>query len=112
MPNRDEWGRDPAVQRMRRVFAGMEAMQKQLLDRLECAPLDHRLRCIREEARDLFERMWPQATRKGITENEEEAAVLYAHCLAKTIRRNGINVSSDALPPHEGIGKFLDEKLK
>ena len=108
----DDWGRDPSVQRMRRVFANMEAIQKDLLDRLECPPFDYRLRRSREEARDLFERMWPPATRRGITGNEEEAAVLYAHCLAKTLTRNGIKVSPDVLPYHEGIAKFLDEKLK
>ena len=108
----DDWGRDPSVQRMRRVFANMEAIQKDLLDRLECPPFDYRLRRSREEARDLFERMWPPATRRGITGNEEEAAVLYAHCLAKTLTRNGLNVPLHALPYHEGIAKFLDEKPK
>ena len=112
MSNRDEWGRDPAVQGMRRVFARMEMIQRDLLVRLKCPPFDDRLRRSREEARNLFERVWPHATRRGITRNEEEAAVLYAHCLAKTLTQSGIKVSPDALPPHEGIGKFLDEKLK
>jgi hypothetical protein len=103
----DDWGRDPSVQSMRRVFARMEIIQKDLLISLKISPLDHRLRRSREEGRDLFERVWPMATRKGITASEEDAAVLYAHCLAKTLTRNGIRVLPGDLPNNERIDGFL-----
>jgi hypothetical protein len=108
----DDWGRDPSVQMMRRVFARMEMIQKDLLISLEISSLDHRLRLSREEGRDLFERVWPIATRKGITASEEDAAVLYAHCLAKALTRNGIKVPSGAVQKHEGIAELLNEKVK
>jgi len=108
----DDWGRDPSVQRMQRIFARMEMIQKDLLISLGISPFDPRLRRSREEGRDLFERVWPLSTRKGITANEEDAAVLYAHCLAKTLTRNGIKVLPGAVQKHEGIVELLDEKVK
>jgi len=108
----DDWGNDPSVQRMRRVFARMEMIQKDLLISLKISPFDHRLRLSREEGRDLFERVWPTATRKGITASEEDAAVLYAHCLAKTLTRNRIKVLPGAVQKHEGIAELLNEKVK
>ena len=112
MVPQDDWGNDPSVQRMRRVFARMEMIQKDLLTSLEISPFDHRLRLSREEGRDLFERVWPTAIRKGITVSEEDAAVLYAHCLAKTLARNGIKVLPEAVQKHEGIAELLNEKVK
>ena len=108
----NDWGNDPLVQRMRRVFARMEMIQKDLLTLLEISPFDHRLRRSREEGRDLFERVWPMATRKGITASEEDAAVLYAHCLAKTLTRNGIKVLPEAVQKHDRIAELLNEKVK
>jgi hypothetical protein len=107
MSVQNDWDNDPSVQRMRRVFARMEMIQKDLLTSLEISPFDHRLRRSREEGRDLFERVWPTATRKGITKSEEDAAVLYAHCLAKVLTRNGIRVLPEALPNNERIDGFL-----
>jgi len=110
MSERDDWGHDPSVQSMRRVFALMERAQKELLGRLNISPFDPRLRRRREEARAFFERAWPLAARRGIVMSEEDAASLYAHCLARTLHSDDIEVPSEALPCDERILKFLSEE--
>lgn len=110
MSERDDWGHDPSVQGMRRVFARMEKAQQELLGRLSISPFDPRLRRRREEARTFFERAWPLAARRGIVVSEEDAASLYAHCLARTLRSDGIEVPSEALPCDERILEFLSEE--
>jgi hypothetical protein len=109
MTIQDDWGHDPSVQSMRRVFARMEMAQKELLGRLNISPFDARLRQWREEARALFERLWPLAARRGVVVSEEDTASLYAHCLARTLRRDGVDVPSEAVPCDERIIKFLSE---
>jgi hypothetical protein len=112
MPFQDEWGHDPSVQSMRRIFSHMEKAQNELLRHVKISPLDQRLRRGREHARTLFERLWPLATRKGIVASEEDAALLYIHCLANLLSRSGIAVPSDSLPQHEKISKLLKENLR
>lgn len=110
MTIQDDWGHDPSVQSMRRVFAGMERAQKELLERLDISPLDPKLRRRREEARTLFERLWPLAARRGDVVNEEDTVSLYTHCLARTLRGDGLDVPAGALPCNERILKFLSEE--
>jgi len=111
MPLHDEWGHDPSVQSMRRVFSHMEKAQNELLRILKISSFDQRLRRGCEQARKLFERVWPLAARKGIAESEEDAALLYVHCLANVLSLNGISVPSEVLPQHEKISSFLKEEL-
>jgi hypothetical protein len=108
----DDWGHDPSVQSMRRIFARMEATQKNLLGCLNISPLDTRLRHWREEAQLLFEQTWPLASRKGITRSEDDAALLYLHCLARILRLGGVEVTNEALPFNEKILGFLNGRLK
>ena len=82
MPFEDEWGRDPSVQSMRRVFSFMEEAQHGLLSRLNISRFDRRLRSIREKALGLFEQAWPLAVRHGMMMSEKDAAPLYIYCLA------------------------------
>jgi len=107
----DDWGHDPSIQSMRRIFARMEAAQKELFGRLNISPLDTRLRHWREETQLLFEQTWPLASRKGITQSEDDAAFLYLHCLARILRLGGIEVTNEALPANEKILRFLDGRL-
>jgi len=108
----DDWGRDPSVQSMRRVFTHMETVQKEFLGRLNISPLDAGLRRWREEAKLLFEQTWPVASRKGIVVSEHDAASLYLHCLARVLRLSGFEVPSQALPIDEKILRFLNERLR
>ena len=105
----DEWGDDASVQSMRRVFSSMEEAQRELLLCLNISFLDRRLRHSREQALELFERTWAKAVRKGMM-GEKDAAPLYLHCLARTLRSAGVEVSEELLPRDERITHFLKKE--
>ncbi len=109
MPIRDDWGKDPSVQSMRRVFAHMETVQGKLLGRLNISPYDNRLRRWREEARTLFDRAYARAAKRGVVLSEEYLASIYLHCLGQTLSLDGVEIPSDILPRDEGIIRFLSE---
>lgn len=111
MTIQDDWGRDPSVQSMRRIFAYLEMAQKELLERLNISSFDARLRQWREEAQVLFEKTWPLASQRGIVVTEDDTAFLYLHCLARVLRLSGVEVPSKALPTDEKIFRFLNERL-
>ena len=108
----DDWGHDPSVQMMRRVFAGMERAQKELLMGLKLSPLDGRLRRVRESALDLFEQAWPRAQRKGLTQAEEDAVALYLHCLVAMLTRARIEVPPGSFPENQKIVDFLSGNFR
>jgi hypothetical protein len=106
VPFQDEWGHDPSVQSMRRVFSSMEEAQRELLSCLNISVLDRRLRRSREQALELFERTWFKATRRGMM-GEEDAAPLYLHCLAQSLRSTGVEVPEELLPRDEKVIHLL-----
>ncbi len=108
----DEFGRDPAVRSMRRVFAQMEELQQKILRASMLLPLDRRLREWREQALRLFEHAWATAGRRGLTQTEEEAALLYAHCLVRILERGKIEVPPAALLRREAFEQIIQEILK
>jgi hypothetical protein len=107
----DEWGHDPSVQSMRRVFSFMEEAQQELLGRLDISLFDQRLRRGREQALELFEQTWPLAVRKGMTMSEKDAAPFYIHCLARALSLAGVEIPKDLLPRDEKIIHFLKKEL-
>ncbi len=109
---RDEWGRDPSVLRMRQVFSYMEAAQIELLKQLRISQLDSRLGRAREIAKGFFERAWALSVSRGMDIGEEEAAVLYIHCLAESLRKCGVEVSAEVLPDDERLSALADEVLQ
>ncbi len=111
MPSGDEWGHDPSVQSLRRVFSYMEKAQHELLMHLNISLFDKRLRSVREQALELFEKTWSRAVRQGIIGNEREAAPLYIHCLARVLSPGGVEVPQDMLPRDEKIIRFLKKEL-
>ena len=111
MSSYDEWGQDPSVQKMRRIFAYMEKYQEDLVERLKLSPLDERLRRVRELTRNLFELAWPLAQRKGVTPNEEDVASLYLHCFVKMLNWEGMEIPSHLCLGDQKIHQFLSEKF-
>ncbi len=111
MPLEDEWGHDLSVQSLRRVFSFIEKSQYELLMHLNISLFDKRLRSVREQALELFERTWSQAFRQGIIGNEKEAAPLYIHCLARALSSVGVEVPKDWLSGDEKIIRLFKEKL-
>jgi hypothetical protein len=110
-PFEDEWGHDPSVQSMRRIFFYMEEAQRGLLNHLNISLFDKRLRRSREKALELFEQAWSRAVRKGMVTSEKDAALFYTHCLARALSSDGIEVPKDLLPGDEKIIRFLQEGL-
>jgi len=109
VPFEDEWGDDPSIQSMRRVFSYMEEAQQGLLNHLNFPFFDQRLRRAREKALELFERTWPLALRKGTIISEKDAAPLYSHCLARALSSVGVEVPKELLPIDDKIIRFLKE---
>lgn len=108
----DAWGQDPQIRYMRRVFAEIERVQKDLLGRLKVSPFDYRLGRVRERALRLFEEGWVRAERSGVLSGDEEVAILYVHCLAHVLAANRIPVAPEELPRNEKIAQFAKEVLK
>jgi hypothetical protein len=109
MTEMDEWGKDPSVQFMRKVFKEMENAQHELLKRLNITPYDPRIRRWREQALALFERAWGVANWMGIAMDENTASALYAHCLAKIMGAERINISAGILPEARSLERIFKE---
>jgi hypothetical protein len=105
----DEWGRDPSVRAMRRVFAAMEAAQREFIKNVGLSPFDPRMRRWRERALAAFDASWAQAARTGVQLSETETGALYVHCLGKIMNREGIDVPAEILPRSEKLQKILRE---
>jgi hypothetical protein len=105
----DDWGHDPSVRFMRRVFKSMDEIQRTLLANANISHVDVRLRRWRETARGLFEHVWPVATRRGAAASEGDAGTLYAHCLARALMEDGIKIPPEVLPPNEKISMLVKE---
>jgi hypothetical protein len=94
----DNWGRDPAVQQTRRIFAEMEQTQKTLLGQARLSPFDGRLRSLRETALNLFDRATARAAGKGIRLTDNAMIGIYTGCLQQAMENAGIEISQDLLP--------------
>jgi hypothetical protein len=111
MNDSDEWGRDPSVQIMRKVFKAMEKAQHALLSRLDISPYDLRIRKWREQSLALFEEAWEVANRNGISMDEAMASAVYCHCLAKVIDSEGHEIPRDITPNGKEVAWLLKEVL-
>ena len=105
----DEWGRDPAVRGMRRVFSAMDTAQKEFIKNLGLTPYDHRLRRWRERALAAFDASWARTARTGVEFGETEAGSLYVHCLGKIMTTEGMDIPPETLPQSEKLKKILRE---
>ena len=108
----DDWGKDPAVQGLRRVFKGMERSLGEILGRLAISPYDPRIRGWLEKALAKFEQSWGLAHQMGISMNEEKAPAVYAHCLAKVMGTEGVEIPEGTLPEERQTQKLIDEVFK
>lgn len=109
MAEKDEWGKDPSVQFMRKVFKEMEKAQQELLKRLGITPYDPRIRRWRDQTLALFERAWGVANRMGIPMEEHTASAIYVRCLAKIMGVEKINVPADIMPDAKNVERICKE---
>jgi hypothetical protein len=109
--NGDEWGTDPSVRVMRQVFYRAEVRQEELLASLGISSFNPKLRGWREAALELFERAWSEASRRGISVGEEEAATLYAQCLLRILVKDGVTGADKVISENEKITRLLEEVM-
>ena len=103
----DEWGRDPSVEAMRRVFQAMEKTLDDLLEQLDISPLDHRIRGWLEQALAKYERAWGEASRMGVRMDEKLAPAVYTHCLVKVIGSEGIKIPESLLAVEKDVERVF-----
>lgn len=105
----DDWGRDPAVRSMRRIFGRMEETQKKLLSVLSLSPLDPRLRLWRRSALRLFEEAWARAAKQGIGMEEQRLGDIYTYCFAEVMGKEGMAIPAEALPGDQTAARIVRE---
>jgi len=105
----DDWGRDPQVQALRRVFAALERAGKELLAAAGVEPWDPRLRAWREAARRRFQEAWPRALEQGLAREPQAAARLYALGLASVLAHEGLAAPLAAQPGDRDLAAALGE---
>jgi len=91
----DEWGQDPSIRMMRRVFAQMEFAQREFFDCIGITPFDSRVGQWRFQARGLFEDLWANRLRSGEAPDEKTVAALYLGCLVECLRKDGVFVPDE-----------------
>ena len=79
----DNFGHDPSVLAMRRIFASLEKAQGELLTGLNISRFDGRLRRVRDRSRLMFDKAWAAAAGRGLVRGEADAPVVYLHCMAR-----------------------------
>ena len=104
----DEWGRDPAVRGMRKVFAKLEHAHNLLLKELRISWLDPRLGDIRDTARVFFERALSSERGRGRAIDDRAMIGLYLDALSQALRRSDISIPQ-ALPTD--YNKIMDEVM-
>ena len=107
--NTDDWSRDPQVQYIRRLFAGMETAQKDFLMTLGLSPLDPRLGPWRQAALILFEKVWAQAARCHTALEEKDIVQVYMHSLGAVLSAQNMTIPEGLLSPDETISKWIKE---
>ena len=108
--DQDEWGRDPAVRGMRRIFAAIEAAQGGFLDKLNIGPMDRRLGQWRRMALHLFEKTWADSERSGRSLDEKDVVDLYLHCLAWVLKSKGVVAPNGSLPDNLAVQHLIEER--
>jgi hypothetical protein len=93
-PITDDWGRDPQVRAMRRVFALMETLQTRLFEKVQISPFDERLGGWRRAALRMFEQEWAEAAGRGVPLGEEGGAKIYLDCVVRVMTKDGVDVSA------------------
>lgn len=109
MKTRDSWDLDPAVRRLRKLFALLETRQAEVLTRLTIAPLDPRVHPARELARRLWEKAWARSGDQGTQLNESRSADLYEYALLLAFEGQGISGSIPADWPAQELRELIEE---
>jgi hypothetical protein len=91
----NEFDNDPDIKRTRKLFAVMEKMDSDLLQKANLSPFDTRLRSVRDIRRSLYERSFSRAFKKGIYIDEAAAIDLFTICQKIAFKTIGISFEAD-----------------
>jgi hypothetical protein len=105
----DDWGKDPSVRQMRRIFSAIEVRYNALLIALDINPMDQKVGQWRTKTLKMFERMWAYGSHSGMFRTEKDMADLYIHCLGNVLTSDGVPVSQDLLPTNHEVEKLVKE---
>ncbi len=83
----DDFGKDPAVLMMRRIFKGMEKVQERLIESFGISPFDERLRAVRESVLRAFEQAWAKKAGQGGSLTEHDYVRVYEVCFLKVLEQ-------------------------
>ena len=109
MVDKDEWGQDPSVQAMRKVFSRMERDQNAFLYELQVSFFDERIRRWRDGALIIFEKMWGHASQRGIPVDEQRASDIYIFSLARVMNSDNMKISEEMLPKDRELEEIFKE---
>jgi hypothetical protein len=87
----DTFGKDPTVQRTRKLFSLMEKMDIALFENLKLTQFDERFRTIREKRQSMYEKAFSRAMLKGYYIDEEAAILLFNHCQKIAVTKSGLS---------------------
>ena len=105
----NDWGADPSVQRMRRIFNSMEEIDNALIKSTGLSPFDTRLREIRTDSRILFEKSFSCLLSKGIHPDDRRTIELYRHCHINTFNKNSISISDSEENTDKELAALIKE---
>lgn len=108
----DDWGRDPSVQAMRRIFKEMEKSKNEIFVRLNVPSFDLRIRGWLQKTLAAFEKTWSVANQMGVAMDEKRASLIYAHCLSKIIGSEEAEIPGDLVPEDKETERLLNEVFK
>ena len=107
----DEWGHDPTVQRVRRLFKLMENEQDRLIKQLDLSSSDARLRHCRETALGMYENACGIAAAKRLAWDENTFAAIYINCFIRVLEKTGVRIPAPVLAAHQSHADLLREVL-
>lgn len=107
----DEWGHDPAVQSARRAFSMMEKAQKKIIEQLDVAEFDTRLRRVREMALAGHGRACNAAASKRRHIDESAFADIYACCFLWALAKQGVYISDSVWDAYNEHADWVREVL-
>ncbi|MBP1748291.1 MAG: hypothetical protein H6Q52_830 [Deltaproteobacteria bacterium] len=112
MTDNDNFGNDPQVRYMRRIFSSIEAAQKIFLESANISPTDERLRQARENALRFFERSWAAISQRTNASADDIAVDIYLMCLGRALSLNGFKIPDNTLVQNPDLKRLVDEVLK
>lgn len=105
----DEWGRDPSIQRMRKIFSAMEELDRALIKSTDTSPFDTRLRAIRAMSLELFEKSYAHGLSKGVQPDNLFILELFRHCHVTSFTKHGITVHGQDGKENHKIADLIRE---